>query len=233
MKTQITIRCPSCLGLSIKKNGWKIYGKQNYQCKDCHRQFIHETELSYQGCKSHIDDKIRLMLVRGCSIADIVAIEKVSKYKVLSVLVQSEYQIKPKKRYYRRLQVDEFWTYVGCKRNKVWLVYAYDPDTNEIVTFVWGKRNLTTAKQLRAKLEELSVDFGYVCCDNWDSFLTAFDFDFKKVGKYYTVDIEGNNNLFRHRMRRAFRKTCCFSKKLTNHFKAFDLLFHYVNYGWV
>ena len=45
-------------------------------------------------------------------------------------------------------------------------VYAYDPDTNEIVTFVWGKRNLTTAKQLRAKLEELGVDFGYVCCDN-------------------------------------------------------------------
>ena len=39
--------------------------------KDCHRQFIHETELSYQGCKSDIDDKIRLMLVRGCSIADI------------------------------------------------------------------------------------------------------------------------------------------------------------------
>ena len=122
---------------------------------------------------------------------------------------------------------------MGCKRNKVWLVYAYDPDINEIVTFVWGKRNLITAKQLRAKLEELSVDFGYVCCDSCDSFLTAFDFDFKKVGKYYTVDIEGNNNLFRHRMRRAFRKTCCFSKKLINHFKAFDLLFHYVNYDWV
>ena len=65
------------------------------------------------------------------------------------------------------------------------------------------------------------------------SFLTAFDFDFKKIGKYYTVDIEGNNNLSKHRMRRAFRKTCCFSKKLINHFKAFDLLFHYVNYGWV
>ena len=233
MKTQITIKCPSCLSFSIKKNGWKIYGKQNYQCKDCHRQFIHDSELKYKGCQSFIEDKIRLMLVRGCSIADIVAIEKVSKYKVLSVLVQSDYQIKPKRRYYRRLQVYEFWTYVGCKRNKVWLVYAYDPDTNEIVTFVWGKRNLTTAKQLRAKLEELGVDFGYVCCDNWDSFLTAFGFDFKKVSKYYTVDIEGNNNLFRHRMRRAFRKTCCFSKKLTNHFKAFDLLFHYVNYGWV
>ena len=117
MKTQITIRCPSCLGLSIKKNGWKIYGKQNYQCKGCHRQFIHEMDLSYQGRKSEINAKICLMLVRGCSVAD--------------------------------------------------------------------------------------------------------------------VDIEGNNNRFRQRLRRVFRKTCCFSKKLENHFKAFDLLFHYVNYGWV
>ena len=83
MKTQITIKCPSCLSFSIKKNGWKIYGKQNYQCKDCHRQFIHDSELKYKGCQSFIEDKIRLMLVRGCSIADIVAIEKVSKYKVL------------------------------------------------------------------------------------------------------------------------------------------------------
>lgn len=233
MKTKITIKCPSCLSNSIKKNGKKIYGKQNYQCKDCHRQFVHESELTYKGCQSFIDDKIRLMLVRGCSVADIVVIEQVSKYKVLNVLVHSNHQIKPKQRYYRQLQVDEFWTYVSNKKNKVWLVYAYAPDTGEIVAFTWGKRNLKTAKVLRAKLNALGIDFGYICCDNWDSFLTAFDLDFQKVGKRYTVDIEGNNNRFRHRLRRAFRKTCCFSKKLANHFKAFDLLFHYVNYGWV
>ncbi|MDR2652919.1 MAG: IS1 family transposase, partial [Prevotellaceae bacterium] len=28
-----------------------------------------------------------------------------------------------------------------------------------------------------------------------------------------------------------FRKTCCFSKKLLNHLKAFDLAFTYINYG--
>ena len=172
MKTQITIRCPSCLSFSIKKNGWKIYGKQNYRCKDCYRQFIHETQLSYHACRSEINDKIRLILVRGCSIADIVVIEKVSKYKVLNVLVNSHHEIKPKQSYYRKLQVDEFWTYVGHKKNKVWLVYAYDPDTSEIVAFVWGKCNLKTARKLRAKLDELGINFGYVCCDNWNSFLT-------------------------------------------------------------
>ena len=37
--------------------------------------------------------------------------------------------------------------------------------------------------------------------------------------------IEGNNCIIRHRVRRAFRRSCNFPKKLENHFKAFDLAF--------
>ncbi|MDR1956966.1 MAG: IS1 family transposase, partial [Treponema sp.] len=45
------------------------------------------------------------------------------------------------------------------------------------------------------------------------------------VGKEHTVGIAGNNCRLRHRIRRAFRRTCCFSKKLRNHWKAFDMAF--------
>ncbi|MDR2927624.1 MAG: IS1 family transposase, partial [Cytophagaceae bacterium] len=48
-----------------------------------------------------------------------------------------------------------------------------------------------------------------------------------------TVGIEGNNCRLRHRIRRAFRKTCCFSKKMKNHLKAFDIACFYSNYGYV
>jgi hypothetical protein len=34
------------------------------------------------------------------------------------------------------LEVDEFWTYVGNKKNKVWLIYAYHRATGEIVSYV-------------------------------------------------------------------------------------------------
>jgi transposase-like protein len=153
MKTKIDIICPDCHSPSLKKNGIKSYGKQNYQCKDCKRQFIGDHALTYQGCHSKIEDRIRLMTARGCGIRDIAVMISVSTGKVLSTIGSSVYEIAPKKQYYERLEVDEFWTYVYRKKRKVWLIYAYDRATNEIVAYVWGKRDLKTAKKLRARLK--------------------------------------------------------------------------------
>jgi IS1 family transposase len=173
------------------------------------------------------------MLVRGVGIRDIAEIESISTDKVLSVLANSNDIILPQKDYYECLEVDEFWTYVESKSNKVWLIYAYDGESGEIVCFVWGKRDLKTARELKKKLTDLGVSYKSIASDNWDSFITAFDGDNHLIGKKYTVGIEGNNCRLRHRIRRAFRKTCSFSKKLINHFKAFNIAFFYINFGYV
>lgn len=34
------MNCPHCQSVKIKKNGHTHYGKQNYQCNDCQRQFV-------------------------------------------------------------------------------------------------------------------------------------------------------------------------------------------------
>ncbi|MDO9152562.1 MAG: IS1 family transposase, partial [Paludibacter sp.] len=77
------------------------------------------------------------------------------------------------------------------------------------------------------------LTFGTIATDKWDSFLKAFRSDNHIVGKKYTIGIEGNNCRLRHRIRRAVRKTCCFSKIMFNHIKAFCLAFFYINYGYV
>ena len=118
--------------------------------------------------------------------------------KVLSTISSSVYEIAPKKSYYERLEVDEFWTYVYRKKRKVWLIYAYDRATGEIVAYVWGKRDLKTAKKLRARLKQLTVSYGSISMDNWDSFIMAFKSDHKQVGKQHTVGIEGSNCRLRH-----------------------------------
>ncbi|KAA6315487.1 hypothetical protein EZS27_034061 [termite gut metagenome] len=111
------------------------------------------------------------------------------------------------------------------------LIYAYERQSGEMVAYVWGKRDLKTAKRLREKLIKLGVSFGCIRTDERQSFITAFKEDNHVIGKSHTVGIEGNNCRLRHRIGRAFRKTCRFSKKLFNHLKAFRLAFFYINYG--
>jgi len=87
--------------------------------------------------------------------------------------------------------------------------------------------------QLKQRLKALGVTYDRIATDNWAAFLKAFQDDEHQVGKQYTVGIEGNNCRLRQRIRRAVRKTCCFSKKMLYHVKAFAIGFFYINYGCV
>jgi IS1 family transposase len=97
------------------------------------------------------------------------------------------------------------------------------------VGYVWGKRDLKTAKKLRKRIHRLGISYDRIATDDWDSFVSAFAEDKHDTGKQHTIGIEGNNC----RIRRAFRKTCCFSRKLRNHREAFAMAFFYINYGFV
>jgi IS1 family transposase/transposase-like protein len=233
IQIKITLYCPDCQSAKVKKNGKKSSKKQNYFCKNCSRQFTGDHALSYKGWHSKLIHKILIMPVRGVGIRDIAEIEGISIKKVLSVPVSSKHTVKPRQSHYDNLEVDEFWTYVGEKANKVRLIYAYHRATGETVAFVWGKRNKKTAKKLRAELLSLGISFDTVYSDDRESFKAAFSTDNHITGKINTVGIEGNNCRLRHRIRRAFRRTCCFSKKLYNHLKAFNLAFFYINFGYV
>jgi IS1 family transposase len=176
---------------------------------------------------------IKIMPVRGVGIWDIVIILEIGITTVLKVLKSTKYRIKPKQSHYDRLEIDEFWTYVGKKKNKVWLIYAYHRENGEIVAFVWGKRDLKTAKKLRKRIKRMGISYDRIAMDDRDSFPAAFAEGNHDTRKDHTVGIEGNNCRLRHRIRGAFRRTCCFSKNLFNHRKAFDMVFFYINYGFV
>ena len=98
--------------------------------------------MTYKGCCSELINKILLMFVIGIGIRDISVIEKISIGKVLSVPTKSNKKIIPEYSHYDELEVDEFRTYAGKKKNKKWPVYAYHRSTGEIVAYVRGKRNL-------------------------------------------------------------------------------------------
>ncbi|MDR2740763.1 MAG: hypothetical protein LBB98_01210 [Treponema sp.] len=97
MLTTIAITCPHCHSPHITRNGKKSNGTQNYRCTACGRPFISIHEITYHGCHPWLVNLVTSMLVRGMGIRDISTILKISITKVLTVLISTKYQIKPKK----------------------------------------------------------------------------------------------------------------------------------------
>ena len=173
------------------------------------------------------------MFVRGLGVRDIVVLEEISLKKALSILVNYCIILICKQEYYDCLEIDEFWTFVGKKSNKIWLIYAYHRETGEIVAWVFGKRNAKTVRKLYKIMKQKGIKWSNLAYDNWKTFKKVFNNEPSLIGKKYTQGIEGNNCRLRHRIRRAFRKTCDFSKEDKNHIKHFKLVFHYINFGFV
>ncbi|MBC6410673.1 MAG: IS1 family transposase, partial [Ekhidna sp.] len=115
--------------------------KQNYLCNACSRQFIGDHALSYKGAHSHTITLIMRMFVRGCGLRAISVILGISLGKVLKTLERRQVSLQPKHSFYDKLEVNEFWTYVGKKHHKLRLIYAYHRASGEIVAWVFGKRN--------------------------------------------------------------------------------------------
>ncbi len=233
MTIEITLKCPKCDSEDIRKNGINKLKKQNYHCTNCGRQFIAPHELRYRGCQKGIEERVKHMLVRKVGIRDIAELEGISPKKVLSILSNAEVTIQPKQYSYETLEVDELWSYVKKKGQKYCLLYAYCRQSGEIVSWAWGKRDRKTVKRLWSNLKALGITIKRICTDNWEAFKDVFQGCKHLIGKYFTKGIEGNNCRLRHRISRLVRRTCCFSKKKSNHRKACELAFFYINNGYV
>ena len=113
------------------------------------------------------------------------------------------------------------------KKKKLWLIYAYSHKDGEIIGFTLGKRNAKTFKSLLLKLKELEIDF--YCTDLWKVFSRELPYYQHMIGKKFTKAIEGINTCFRVRLRRLFRRTVCFSKKLKYHLASIKLFIYHRN----
>ena len=68
------LRCPQCGVSHIKRNGYTHYGKQNYRCKDCDRQFVENS----QRIGEEMKDLIKVLLLERLSLRGICRVTGVS-----------------------------------------------------------------------------------------------------------------------------------------------------------
>ena len=169
------------------------------------------------------------MLVRGSGIRDVGKVLAISMGCVLRCLLSAAQGlvIRPTYNHYHRVQIDEVYTFVGSKKKKVWLLYAYAQEEDEILALTLGKRSKKTLKDLLKRLGDVRVNFW--CTDGWKVFGQVLPADEHLVGKQFTKAIEGVNTCLRARCRRLHRRTTGFSKKVRNHWDAIRLVVHQRN----
>ena len=170
------------------------------------------------------------MLLRGSGIRDCAAVAGISKETVLRIILRNAVKLdmKPHHCHYNKVQIDEQWSYVGKKKKKVWMIYAYAPEKDEILGFAMGKRNWKTVYNLLLKLKALNIDF--FLTDNREAFKAVLPGEKHLIGKQFTKAIEGINTWFRTRLRRLVRRTVCFSKKLIYHYSMTKLAIYHRNH---
>ena len=227
VKSDKAVCCPHCLGTKVVCNGKKKNGKQNILCRGCGKQF----QLTYENkaCIQENKELVLKMLCRGSGVRDVEAVCGVSKPTVLRWIKIWTHNIviKPRQGSYRRVQIDEQWSYVGKKEKKVWMLYAYAVEEDEIIAFTIGKRSEDTLRHLWVKLKHVEIDL--FLTDAWQAFRAVLPKAKHLIGKMYTKTIEGINTFFRTRVRRLARRTVCFSKKLIYHYSMIKLVIYHRN----
>lgn len=109
-------------------------------------------------------------------------------------------------------QVDEIRTYIKRKTKLIWIIYALDQKTKNVVSFNIGRRTNKTLKNVILSLELSKAKM--IITDK----LPNYKFIIKKQihsTKFRGINhIERNNLSIRTHLKRLNRRTICFSRSL-------------------
>src|SRR5205809_7423547 len=121
-----SLRCPRCQLSHIKRNGHTYYGKQNYQCKLCDRQFVIKNETVSREKQA----LIKSLLLERISLRGICRVLKVSLAWLINFIEQL-YLSTPEDLNFNEplaaeidlfcLEADELWSFVARRENKRWI----------------------------------------------------------------------------------------------------------------
>jgi insertion element IS1 protein InsB len=224
------LHCPRC-GLShIKRNGHTSYGEQNYQCLECRREFVADSQ--------HIGEEtrqlIRRLLLERLSLGGICRVTGVSLRWLLD-FISALYETLPADLNVQlpetapgrvqclRLEADEMWSFVQCKANKQWIWIAIDTETRQVIAFYVGDRSRRSARQLWKRIPRAYRQQAIFVTDDWEAYKEVIPAAQHRVcakGSGQTNIIERFNCTLRQRVSRLVRGALSFSKSLRNHIGA-------------
>ena len=231
------LRCPRCQLSHIKRNGHTYYGKQNYQCKLCDRQFVIKSET----VSADKQELIKSLLLERISLRGICRLLKVSLTWLINFIEQL-YQSTPADLKFALpsapeieifcLEADELWSFVERRANKRWIWLVLERRTRQIITLHIGDCSQDSAIALWAKVPVAIKTRALVLTDCWDAYAIAIP-----VGQHVACEkqsgqislVERFNCTLRQRVSRLVRKSLSFSKSDWFHAEAIKYFIAHYN----
>jgi transposase-like protein len=113
------MNCPKCDSNNVRKNGHRR-GKQNYQCKNCGRQFL--DHYSVVGYSQKVKQECLTMYLNGNGFRAIERITQVNHNTVIRWVKQAANQLPANCKnspYPQVAQLDELQTFIGKKKQNM------------------------------------------------------------------------------------------------------------------
>jgi insertion element IS1 protein InsB len=225
------LRCPRCSLSHIKKNGHTHYGKQNYRCLSCGRQFVAHSQHIEEATKT----LLKSLLLERLSLRGICRVLGISLQWLLGFIAEI-YQSLPPHLYVQvtspkrdihllrlEAEADEMWSFVKKKTNKQWVWLAFDPQTRQVLAFYVGDRSRQSARQLWKQIPRVYRQQATFYTDDWEAYggvIVAKRHQVCAKSSGRTNAIERFNCTLRQRVSRLVRDSLSLSKSLTNHIGA-------------
>ncbi len=169
--------CPRCGSYHTIKNGSTHNGKPKRQCKDCGRQFV--INPNNQTISTEKKQLINKLLLERISLRGIARVTGVS-WSWLQNYVNNKFSAVPrqvrvseKSKGNLIIECDEMWSFVFCKKIKVFIWLAIDRSTREIIGCYLGDRSRQSAKKLYSSLPLVYQQCAIAYTDFWESYKTV------------------------------------------------------------
>lgn len=214
------LTCPKCQLSHIKKNGHTYYGKQNYQCRLCGRQFV----LKEQRVSLEKQQLICSLLLERISLRGICRVLGVSLCWLLN-FIERLYSANPEDLSFQipndaeieilLLEADEIWSFVANKENKRWVWLILERRSRQIIALHIGDRSQKSADAVWRKVPLEVKAAALVLTDKWEAYGLAIPTAqhtacAKQSGQVSLI--ERFNCTLRQRVSRLVRKSLSFSK---------------------
>ena len=222
------MKCPKCNSAQTIKNGHRR-GKQCYQCRDCGRQFV-ESPVD-RGYPPEVRKLCLKMYVNGMGLRGIERVAEIHHTTIINWIREAGLRlpdVAEEDEIPEITEIDELQTFIGQKKNKVWIWTVVNHWRPGILRWVIGDRSSLTFQSLWMTLK-CWQSFWYVT-DGFSVYPCFIEPEDHLVSKTYMTRVEGENTRVRHYLARLHRKTLCYSKSWEMLKHSIRLLLHYLRY---